>query len=327
MPQKLKLFCDKASETRKPWFVIVGPTTVGKSRVTEFLAQGLRTEIIVADSMQIYQGMDIATEKPSLEARRRVPRHLIDLIPPDQSFSAGAYKRAAEATIAEREGQDQIILIEGGSGLYLRALLDGLWEGPPADWKLRSSLLEKEKEEEKGTLHRMLQTVDPVLAQKVHYRDLRKIIRALEVHALTGRRLSEFHEEHRHQASRESPFWMLGLRRDRKDLVQRIERRVDQQITSGLVEETAALLSSGLSRSLPSMLGLGYRQIVPYLEGECSLEEAVSLLKRDIRRYAKRQMTWFRADLRIEWIDLAPEESADETVERIRNLKNYEIMI
>jgi len=312
---------------RKPWFVIVGPTAVGKSRVTEILAQELRTEIIVADSMQIYQCMDIATEKPSPEARRRVPRHLIDLITPEQSFSAGAYKRAAEVAIAEREAQGRIVLIEGGSGLYLKALLDGLWEGPPADWKLRGSLLEKEKEEGEGSLHRMLQMVDPVLSHKIHFRDLRRIIRALEVHTLTGRRLSEIHEEHRHQVSRGSPFWMLGLRRDRKDLIQRIERRVDQQLRSGLVEETTALLSSGFSRSLPSMLGLGYRQIAAYLEGECSLEEAVSLLKRDIRRYAKRQMTWFRADSRIEWIDLSPEESAGETVDQIRNLKNYEIMI
>ncbi len=310
---------------RKPWFVITGPTAVGKSQVTEILAQGLQTEIIVADSMQIYQGMDIATEKPSPEARRRVPRHLIDLILPDQSFSAGAYKRAAETTISEREGKGQVILIEGGSGLYLKALLDGLWEGPPADWELRSALLEKEQEE--GTLYRMLQGIDPSLAERIHYRDLRKIIRALEVHSLTGRRLSEFHEAHRHQRSQRSPFWIVGLRRDRKDLIQRIGRRVDQQVTSGLVEETEALLSSGFSRSLPSMLGLGYRQIVAYLKGECSLESAVSLLKRDIRRYAKRQMTWFRADPRIEWIDLTPDESAGETADRIRNLKNYESMI
>lgn len=312
---------------RKPWFVIIGPTAVGKSQVTEILAQGLQTEIIVADSMQIYLGMDIATEKPSPEARRRVPRHLIDLILPDQSFSAGAYKRAAEATIAEREGKGKVILIEGGSGLYLKTLLDGLWEGPPADWRLRNSLLEEEKKAGEGTLHRMLQAVDPSLSERIHYRDLRKIIRALEVHSLTGRRLSEFHEEHRHQRVQGAPFWIVGLRRDRKDLVQRIERRVDQQIASGLIEETAHLLSSGLSRSLPSMLGLGYRQIVPYLDGKCSLEAAVSLLKRDIRRYAKRQMTWFRADPRIEWIDLVPGEPVGETVDRIRNLKNYESMI
>ncbi|MFQ5579343.1 MAG: tRNA (adenosine(37)-N6)-dimethylallyltransferase MiaA [Nitrospiria bacterium] len=313
--------------TRKPWFVIVGPTAVGKSQVTEILALELKTEILVADSMQIYRGMDIATEKPPSEARRRVHRHLIDLIPPDQPFSAGAYKRAAEAVIAERESRSQTILIEGGSGLYLKALLDGLWEGPHADWELRNTLLEKEKEEGEGTLHRVLQAVDPTLARKIHCRDLHKIIRALEVHSLTGRRLSEFHEEHRHCASGGPSFWMLGLRRDRKDLIQRIEKRVDRQISSGLIEETEGLLASGYSRSLPSMLGLGYRQIVAYLEGEYSQEEAVSLLKRDVRRYSKRQMTWFRADTRIEWLDLAPDESVDETVGRIRNLKNYEIML
>ncbi|MFQ5781017.1 MAG: tRNA (adenosine(37)-N6)-dimethylallyltransferase MiaA, partial [Nitrospiria bacterium] len=144
---------------------------------------------------------------------------------------------------------------------------------------------------------------------------------------LTGRPLSEFHTEHRRNRSNSASFWMVGLRRDRKDLYQRIERRVDQQIASGLVEETARLLSSGLSPSLPSMLGLGYRQIVPYLEGKRSLEASVFILKRETRRYAKRQMTWFQADPQIEWLDIAPGESAAETARRIRNLKNYEIML
>ncbi|MFQ5781216.1 MAG: tRNA (adenosine(37)-N6)-dimethylallyltransferase MiaA, partial [Nitrospiria bacterium] len=182
---------------KRPWFLIVGPTAVGKSRVAEILAEGLHTEIIVADSRQIYLEMDIGTAKPSLEARGRVPRHLIDLISSDQPFSAGAYKRIAEEKIAEMEKEGKAILIEGGTGLYIKTLLYGLWAGPPADWRLRKALLEKEKEEGEGTLYHMLEEIDPASSGKMHLRDLPKIVRALEVNRLTGRPLSEFHTEHR----------------------------------------------------------------------------------------------------------------------------------
>lgn len=315
------------SQARAPWWILVGPTAVGKTAVAEALALELRTDILVADSRQVYRGMDIGTDKPSAEARRRVARHLIDLVPPDRSFSAGMYKEAAERKIAELEGSGKIIFIEGGTGLYIKALLDGLWQGPPADWPRREALLQKEKEEGEGTLHRMLAEVDPASGARIHFRDTPKIIRALEVHQLTGRPLSEIHAEHRAKEPAPPPSRQVGLRRERRDLYRRIEARVEGQIGSGLIEETERLLASGLSPALSSMRGLGYKQIVPYLQGKQSLEEAVSILKRDTRHYAKRQLTWFQADPRIEWIDLEAGEGEDETVARIKNLKNYPIML
>lgn len=315
-----------ALKNKRPWCILVGPTAVGKSRIAELLALEWNTDIIVADSRQIYQGMDIGTAKPSAEARRRIPRHLIDLVPPDASFSAGMYKKRAEEKIASLEKEEKRILIEGGTGLYLKALLYGLWEGPPADWTLRRDLLAREGGEE-GALHRMLAAVDPDSSRKIHPHDLPKIVRALEVYSLTGRPLSGFHEEHGFKEPVTPEFWMLGLRRDRDDLYRRIEGRVGQQVASGLVEETERLLQSGLPVSLPSMRGLGYRQIAPYLKGERTLDEALAILKRDTRRYAKRQLTWFQADPNVEWIDLAENETPEETLRRIKNLKNYKIML
>jgi tRNA dimethylallyltransferase len=312
---------------RRPWFVIVGPTAVGKTRVAEVLASDLQADILVADSRQIYQGMDIGTDKPTLEARKRVPRHLIDLVRPDESFSAGLYKQQAELKIAEMEERGKRVFIEGGTGLYIKTLLYGLWEGPPADRALREGLLNQEKEEGEGTLHRMLAEVDPASGGRIHFKDLPKIVRALEVFRLTGRPLSEIHAEHRFQQPNPISSWMVGLRRDRKALYRRIESRVEDQIRSGLIEETERFLSLGLSPSLQSMQGLGYKQMVLYLQGMQSLDEAVSILKRDTRHYAKRQMTWFQADPRIEWIDLEEEEAEDETADRIKNLKNYRIML
>lgn len=314
-------------QARPSWLVLVGPTAVGKTRVAEALALELRTDILVADSRQVYRGMDIGTEKPSPEARRRVARHLIDLVSPDQSFSAGIYRRQAEQKIAELEGAGKIIFIEGGTGLYIKALLDGLWQGPPADWPRREALLQREREEGEGTLHRMLAGVDPLSAERIHFRDTPKIVRALEVYQLTGRTLSGLHAEHRSNAPDPPPSRQVGLRRDRRDLYRRVEARVEEQIASGLIEETERLLSAGLSPSLPSMRGLGYKQMVPYLQGKQSLDESVSILKRDTRRYAKRQLTWFQADPRIEWIDLEAGEAEAETVARIKSLKNDRIML
>lgn len=314
---------EKASSNpvKKPWIVIVGPTAVGKSGVAEALAEALQSEIVVADSRQIYQEMDIATGKPGLASRRRVPRHLIDLIRPDQLFSAGAYQKEAKTMIVRMEQDGKQILIEGGTGLYVKTLLYGLWAGPSADWNYRNHLANEEKERGDGTLHRLLSKVDPEAGHMIHPRDLPKIIRALEVHHLTGRPLSEVHKEDRAQRQMETSHFVIGLRRDRNNLYRRIEARIATMLSDGLIEETERLLASGLSPSLPSMRGLGYRQIISYLIGERSFDEAVSILKRDTRRYAKRQMTWFRADPNVRWLDLDEEEAASETAARI--IRNF----
>lgn len=309
-----------------PWFILVGPTAVGKSAIAERLASALGTEIVVADSRQIYQGMDIGTDKPSLEARARVPRHLIDLVPPDQSFSAGMYKKLAEEEIARLSREGKPIFIEGGTGLYIKTLLYGLWEGPPADWDLRRRLLQEEEKGE-GTLHRRLAEVDPAAAERIHPRDLPKLVRALEVYRGVGRPISEVHAAHRFAEPPKGEYFLVGLRREREDLYQRIDRRVEAQIAEGLIEETARFLSAGFSPQLPSMRGLGYKQMTRFLRGKQTREEAIATLKRETRHYAKRQMTWFRADPKIEWIDLKPEEAPEEAAERILRLKYFKIML
>lgn len=256
---------------QKPWLVIVGPTAVGKSAVAEHLAQQLLTDIIVADSRQIFKGMDVGTGKPARKDCLRVARHLINLVHPMQSFSVGAYKKQADRIIDKIEKSGKTVLIEGGTGLYIKALLYGLWDGPPADWGLRKRLRQQEDEKGEGTLHRLLCEVDDSASQKIHRRDLPKIIRALEVYTLCGRPLSEVHANHRAAVRLRHPSRLIGLNRNRADLYRRIDKRVESYIAAGLVDEVACLLQSGLSPKDQSMRALGYRQIVPTLMGERSL--------------------------------------------------------
>jgi tRNA dimethylallyltransferase len=278
------------------------------------MALTLRTDIIVADSRQVYQGMDIATNKPSAASRQKIRRHLIDLIPPHTPFSAGAYKRAAQEVIVSLEKEEKPILIEGGTGLYIKALLYGLWNGPPKDIALWQTFSDMEKRGE--SLHQKLIEVDPASAKKIHVKDRYKIGRALEVFYSTGQPLSSFHAQHQLKKDPIPPFTMIGLRRDRATLYRRIEERVDQQFQEGLVEETQRLI--GMSLALPSMRALGYKQVIPYLQGTRTLDEAISLVKQDTRHYAKRQMTWFSADKNITWLDLKEDESPEETSTRIK---------
>jgi tRNA dimethylallyltransferase len=281
--------------------VIVGPTAVGKSQVGIHLAQAWGTEVLTADSRQVYRGMDIGMDKPTLEERQGVPHRLIDLVPPDQPFNVGEYRRQALMEIERLHREGRIPLIVGGTGLYVRALLRGLWEGPPADWDFRRTLEREASAHGPDVLHRRLVEVDPESAARLHERDLVKIIRALEVHHLLGRPLSEAHRRH---AFAERPFTplVIGLIRDRPALYRRVDERVEAQLDKGLVEETRHLLAMGYGRHLGSMKGLGYRQIAGYLAGEYDFGEAVRRLKRDTRHFAKRQMTWFRKEPGIQWI-------------------------
>ena len=298
---------------KKPWLILVGPTAVGKTAIAEQIAWALGTDIIVADSRQVYQGMDIATNKPNAAALQKIKRHLINLIPPDIVFSAGAYKRATESVIATLGKEGKPILIEGGTGLYIKALLYGL--APPRP--LRGGAGGPATPDDLSPWER-LEKVDPVSAQKIHFRDLQRIGRALNVYDQTGQPLSSFHAQHRFQTDPIPSFVMMGLRRERAALYRRIEERVDQQFQEGLLEETRRFME--MSSVLPSMRALGYKQVIPYLQGTRTLDEAISLVKRDTRHYAKRQMTWFSADKNIRWIDLEEGESPEETALRIQGL-------
>ncbi|TET61259.1 tRNA (adenosine(37)-N6)-dimethylallyltransferase MiaA [Candidatus Aerophobetes bacterium] len=281
--------------------VMVGPTAVGKGEVAVDLAGKLRAEVISADSRKIYRGMNIGTAKPSLEVRRKIPYHLIDVASPDEVFSAAEFKKRASSVIKRIQEENKLPLLVGGSGLYIRAVVDGIFSGPGRDQNLRARLREREKDKGEGALYQELKRLDPASASRLHSHDARRVIRALEVYYLSGKPISS------HQ--REAPYSplsstvMVGLRMKRSALYQLTNRRVDAMIQEGLVQEVEGLLKEGYGEDLPSMEGLGYRQIIGYLKGKYSREEAVRLVKRDTRRFAKRQLSWFNKDPRIIWLD------------------------
>lgn len=286
-----------------PLIVIVGPTAVGKTVFSMALATELQGEILVADSMQVYRYMDIGTAKPSVEDRQQVPHHLTDIVDPDEPFAAKDYERLALQAIAHIRERGRVPIVVGGTGLYIRALLNGIFPGPSEDRTLRFALYREAQEIGPEGLHRRLQAVDPEAALKIHPRDLFRVVRALEVHALTGRPISQLQKAY--SRPRLHPLVYLGLRRKREELYRLVEERVDRMMTQGFLQEVEGLLQRGYTKELKPMQGLGYRHLVGYLEGTCSLERAITLFKRDSRRYAKRQMTWFTKEEGVEWVEVA----------------------
>jgi tRNA dimethylallyltransferase len=303
-------------ERIRPIIVLVGPTAVGKSEIGILVAQRLGTEVLSADSRQIFRQMDIGTDKPSFSERRGIPHRLINLLDPDSSYNAGLFRRHAMAEIDRLYAEGKVPLVVGGTGLYIRALLYGLCEGPAADWGFRHQLEREAELTGEGHLHSILSGVDPALAERLHPHDHVKIIRALEVHHLSGQPLSAAHRGHRFAASGFTSC-LIGLVREREALYRRIESRIDLQLEKGLVEETRRLLMSGYGRHLGSMKGLGYRQMAGYLAGEYDYAEAIRLLKRDTRHFAKRQLTWFRKEPQITWMEIDEGESSAEVADRI----------
>jgi tRNA dimethylallyltransferase len=265
------------------------------------IASTVNAEIISADSMQIYKYMDIGTNKPSPEDRRRIPHHLIDIIFPDETFSAARYKERARAVIDGLGKVGRNVLIVGGTGLYIKALLRGLFPSPAADESLRQDLRERAHRLGGRALWRELNEVDPASASRLHPNDTLRIIRALEVFRQTGIPLSNWQKKH---AFGDSPYEVLkiGLMREREDLYCQVENRVDDMVRRGFVEEVRSLLSMGYDRNLKSMQGLGYKHMAEHLCGERDLEEAIVLIKRETKVYAKRQLTWFRSDPEVKWV-------------------------
>ncbi len=300
-----------------PLVVVVGPTAVGKSQVAVHLAKALDTEVLTADSRQVYRGMDIGTDKPSVGQREGIPHGLIDLVDPDEPFNVGMYRRLALTEVDRVHRSGRVPLVVGGTGLYVRGLLHGLWDGPSADRHLRGRLMEEARQRGSGYLHRELTRVDPELAGRLHPHDEVKIIRGLEVYHLLGRPLSDMHREHAFQENPFSPL-VIGLTRERGELYRRIDERVEVELAKGLVGETRELLARGYGRQLASMKGLGYRQMAGYLAGEYEYEEAVRRLTRDTRRFAKRQMTWFRKEPSVVWLTIADGESSEQVAGRLR---------
>ena len=300
----------------RPLVVLLGPTAVGKSRIATHVAKYFDTDVLAADSRQVYRGMDIGTDKPTAEERQAVPHRLIDLVAPGETFNAGWYRRAAMVEIERLYAANRLPLVVGGTGLYIRTLIRGLCPAPEADPLVRADLKKLREAGGRDSLYAELARVDPETAARLHPNDESKMIRALEVYRLSGRPLSTMHDEHRFQ---ETPFsaLLIGLQRLKETLYRRIEERIDWQLTHGMVEETRLLLGQGYGRELGSMKGLGYRQVGAYLANECDYSEMVRRFKRDTRRFAKRQMTWFRSEAGVAWLSIEDNEPYERTAERV----------
>ncbi len=280
--------------------VICGPTGIGKTTTAIEIAETLDAEIIGADSMQIYRQMDIGTAKPTSDELARVAHHMIDIIEPDVPFDAVRFAELARSAIDQLYDRGMIPLVVGGTGLYIKALLYGMFQSDPVDKKIRERLKREADEHGSDILYQRLMQCDPITAHKLHPNDTYRILRALETFETTGKPISEYQNTHAFA----EPFYdafKIGLHMDRALLYERINERVDAMMAAGFVDEVKNLLDAGYTKALKSMQSIGYRHIVDYLEGRLTLEECVRTLKRDHRRYAKRQLTWFSADDEIIW--------------------------
>jgi tRNA dimethylallyltransferase len=293
----------KNREERRPAAALVGPTASGKTGVGILVAEALGTEIIGVDSRQVYRRLDIGTAKPTPEQVRRVPHHLTDLVEPDEPFSAGRYRKEVEKLLPRLEKEGRLPFFVGGTGLYLKTILEGLCPAPEANVDLRR-WLGKAAEFPAGGLHDLLKRIDPDAAAAIHPNDAYRLTRALEVYYLTGETLSSRQRRHRF-ADRPFHAIVIGLLRSRDELKERISRRLDEMLAGGLVEEVSSLLAGGFDPALPSLHAVGYPQIIAHLQGETDLGEAVEKIRKATWQYARRQMTWFRASSDITWIETA----------------------
>ncbi len=300
----------------RPLVVLLGPTAVGKSRIAIQVARHFDTDVLAADSRQVYRGMDIGTDKPSVEERQGVPHRLIDLVAPSETFNAGWYRRVAMVEIERLYRAGRLPFVVGGTGLYIRTLVRGLCPAPQADPYVRANLKKLRDDRGRDGLYAELRRVDQETAARLHPNDESKVLRALEVYRLSGRPLSTMQAEHKFH---ETPFsaLLIGLERKKEILYRRIEERIDWQLAHGMVEETQLLLGQGFGRELGSMKGLGYRQVGAYLAKEYDYAEMVRRFKRDTRRFAKRQMTWFRSESGVTWLSIEDHEPDQRTAERV----------
>ena len=289
-----------AKQLKPKLVIILGPTAVGKSELAFELARSLDAEIVNADSQQVYRYMDIGTGKPSVAVRERVRHHLVDIINPDEEFNAAIFRHLATTAIAEIQSRGKQVILCGGTGLYLKALTQGLFTGPAQDLAIRARLNAEADRDGLVSLYRRLERVDAQAMSRIHPNDRQRIVRALEVFELTGRAISDWQKEH---AFAESLFetLKLGLERERAELYERINERCDRMIADGLIDEMHALVNKRYRFDLKPLQTIGYRHMGLVIRGEASAEEALALMKRDTRRLAKQQLTWFRGDHDIQW--------------------------
>jgi tRNA dimethylallyltransferase len=292
-----------AEDRQLPGLVVLcGPTAVGKTALVVELSRSFPVEAVSADSRQVYRLMDVGTAKPTAEEQALVPHHLIDVVWPDEAFDAARYATLAGAAIDAIRGRGRLPVVVGGTGLYLRALTGGLVELPRPDPALRAALQRQVQDEGSAALHRRLAAIDPPTAAALHGNDAFRIVRALEVYEQTGRPLSAWQRDHGFR-DRRHRLLKIGLTTGRAELYRRIDERAAAMFATGLVEETAALLATGYSPQLKALQTIGYREAVRLLQGHGTMPEALADVQQATRRYAKRQLTWFRADQEIIWVD------------------------
>lgn len=282
--------------------IVQGPTASGKSALAVQLAEHLDGEVVNADSMQVYGGMDIGTAKPTPPERAGVPHHLYDLVTPDVNFTAADFRDHAARVIEEIHRRNKRIILVGGTGLYIRILTRGLADSPGGSPDIRGALEAQADREGLVALHQRLADVDPVSAARLHPNDRVRVVRALEVFLMTGRPLSAFQDEHRFADERYRCL-KIGIDMERDLLYRRVEERVDKMMADGFVSEVKGLLAAGYAADLKAMSSIGYKEICAHLAGEFTLDEAVRLIKRNTRQYAKRQITWCRRDSEIIWVE------------------------
>ncbi|MGD8191131.1 tRNA (adenosine(37)-N6)-dimethylallyltransferase MiaA [Brevibacillus ginsengisoli] len=304
------------AEHKEKLVVIVGPTAVGKTSLSLDLAQAFHGEIISGDSMQVYRYMDIGTAKASPKEQAVVPHHLIDIINPDQDYSVASFQEMAKRLITEMNQRQCLPFMVGGTGLYIQSVTHSYqFSQAEQDSELRDQLQRMADTEGPEVLHERLRAIDPITADRLHPNDVKRVIRAIEIYQQTGQTMADY--QHRAEYS---PYdiVMIGLTMDRAKLYERINQRVDLMIEEGLIEEVRNLLDAGFDPSLQSMQGLGYKEVVPYLYGEISLDHAIHEIKKRTRHFAKRQLSWFRRVPEIQWFDLTNPGETDKVMETIR---------
>jgi tRNA dimethylallyltransferase len=299
--------------------LILGVTASGKGRLGLELAQRLDGEIVSIDSMKVYRRMDIGTAKPSAEARRMAPYHMIDVVEPSDAFSVGLFCEQARVVIDGIRSRGKTVVAVGGTALYIKALLYGLFEGPGSDEQIRAELRARAEREGLARLHWELAQIDPATADRVHRNDAKRIIRALEVHQLTGKPISSFQKQF--EADNAIDEWVIiGLRREKELESRRINARVKRMIEQGLVDEVRSLLAEDAPLSQQARSAIGYAEMIEHVEGRIPLDDAVEQIKKNTRRLAKGQRTWFKTFRNVNWIDIAEDDSVESVLERAGKL-------
>jgi len=298
--------------------VIIGPTASGKTKLAIEIAKRTNGEIISADSMQVYKYMDIGTAKPDEKEREGIKHYLIDEVAPDEEFSVARFQELSLKYIDEILNKGKIPIVAGGTGLYINSLIYNLeFSDTICDWELRKKLADEAKEKGNEYLHNKLREIDPKAAENIHMNNVKRVIRAIEVYTHTNKPISVHQEESRKNPPKHN-FILIGITMDREKLYDRINKRVDMMLENGLVREVEKLIEMGYDKSTIAMQGLGYKEILSYLKGEITLEEAAEILKRDTRRYAKRQMTWFKRIENVYWINKDEFDSDEEIIKNIK---------